>query len=400
MARSALLPDEHVVRVVRPPAARRSLIVACLLLAACGGPGTSDGDADADGDADGDADADADADADSEVDAEADSEVEADADEEVDADADGDARPRFRECTGRDFEPEFTGEWEHGVISPVIASGQPGHSLEDLIVAWPAVDVVEVGGKFAYGVLNTDLGDEWVSAQIDDCAGWVDLGESLTDADGRAGFEVPDSILEQPGRYEVRMVVQGDGTSTVGYVLAVPPTTQFVVFDIDGTLTTSDSELVQEFFLELFGGTSVPEAWEGAIDVVTAYADAGYEVLYLTGRPYWLSETTRGWLSDLGFALGTVHLTHTNGESLPTNAAVGTYKLNYLRALLEGGAELQRAYGNATTDIYAYTEAPVPLEDIYIIGTNAGVDGTQAVTTYPEHLAAVTIDPALQPFDR
>jgi hypothetical protein len=307
--------------------------------------------------------------------------------------------PLLRECVGRDFTPTFSGEWEHSVASPiVVALGRAGHSVEDLIITWGAATAT-VEGKFAYGSISKDLQDEPVQAFVDDCAGWLDLGIDKTDSDGRVRFTVPASILDQPGRYEVRMVVQGDGTQTYGYLLVTPAGTQFVVFDIDGTLTTSDSELVQQFFLDLFGGQSVPTPYDGARDITQAYRDAGYEVLFMTGRPYWLSDITRAWLVDENMPIGNLHLTATNGESLPTDSGVGTYKRDYLQRVMADHV-FARAYGNATTDIFAYTNAPLPLAEVFIIGPHAGEGGTQAVSDYPTHLGAVQIPPASQPFQR
>ncbi len=308
--------------------------------------------------------------------------------------------PVFRECVGLAFSPSFTGEWEHSITSPItVAAGDPGHSIQDLILL-PTTSTTQIEGKFAYGSISKDLEDEPVQAFLNDCSGgWIDLGFSNTDSDGRARFALPQNVLQNPGRYEVHMVVQGDGTQTYGYALVTLAQTQFVVFDIDGTLTTADSELLQQYFLDLFGGQHVPEIYDGALAIVQAYRAAGYEILFLTGRPYWLFGITRAWLSDRGFPPANLHLTNTNGEALPTEGGVGTYKLDYLRSIMANHT-FTRAYGNATTDIYAYTNAPFPLSDIFIIGTHAGENGTQPVTDYPAHLTAITIPPATQPFTR
>jgi hypothetical protein len=309
--------------------------------------------------------------------------------------------PSFRSCIGRDFAPTFSDEWEHPVISGTIALASPGHSIEDLVFTWheETAGALQVEGKFAYGSISKDLEDEWVQAYADDCQGWVDLGLGLTDSDGRVRFAMSPALLAQPGRYEVRMVVQGDGSTARGYVLVVPPGSQFVVFDIDGTLTTGDDELALEVFTELFGGDYVPDAYDGALDIVAAYRAQGYEIIYLTGRPYWLSHVTRGWLEDLGFPLGTMHLTRDLGQTLPSEDGVGNYKRDYLRSILVDH-HILRAYGNAETDIYGYREAGIALDDVYIIGDNAGASGTQAVDNYPDHLGDIEIPDAEQPFRR
>lgn len=79
----------------------------------------------------------------------------------------------------------------------------------------------------------------------------------------------------------------------------------------------------------------VPEARAGAVDAVWARARQGYPVVYLTGRPYGLTGMTRGWLDDLGFPTGTVQLVADVAQILPTDDAVGTFKLDYLDTLRE-----------------------------------------------------------------
>jgi hypothetical protein len=302
----------------------------------------------------------------------------------------------FTECLDTPFVFTPSGEWEHPWLTGMIAWQNPGHSVEDRVATLPW-DVYELEGKFAYGVFGNDLEDEWVRAWIDTCVAWEALGRARTDSDGRVRFELPRHVLPGPGRYAVRMAVEVDASVAEGYVLVVPSRAQLVVFDVDGTLTTSDSELFSDYFSDLFGGDFVPEAYEGAVALVSAYAEAGWEILYLTGRPYWLDRITRGWLGDEGFPLGTLHLTRTLSESLPTEGAVGTYKRDWLEGLLTHHT-IFRAYGNATTDIYAYREAGIDVLETFIIGENAGLEGTQPISSYPEHLDGLTVPEAHQPW--
>ncbi len=320
------------------------------------------------------------------------------------AEVDQDTAPEtlvFADCTGRDFEVVATEEWNSPILSgATLLLGGPGHSIEDTIVTLTdGLDAPQVEGKFAYGTVSKDLEDETVQAFVDDCTEWVDLGTGLTDTDGRVQFTLPDSVLAGPSRNEVRMVVQGDASNATGYVLTVPAATQFVVFDIDGTLTTGDSELAGEIFSEMFGGDFVPAAYADGNTLTSAYAEAGFELIYITGRPYWLTEVSRTWLRDLGYPIGTLHLTKELGELLPTNDGVGAYKRDYLGGV---GADHDffRAYGNSTTDSYAYIEVGIPPEDVYMIGENGGVDGTNAVESWTDHLDAITIPDAEQPFER
>jgi hypothetical protein len=302
----------------------------------------------------------------------------------------------FTTCLDTPFVFTPSGSWEHSIATPLIAWQQPGHSVEDRLATLPW-ETYEIEGKFAYGVFGNDLEDEWVRAWIDTCVAWEALGRARTDSDGRVRFEVPRDALPGPGRYALRMAVEVDGSLASGTLLVVPQGAQLVVFDIDGTLTTGDSELFSDYFSDLFGGSYVPEAYTGAVDVVRAYVDAGWEVLYLTGRPYWLDRITREWLDHERFPLGTLHLTRTLSESWPSNGGVGDYKRAWLEGIL-AQHDIFRAYGNATTDIYAYRQAGIDLAETFIIGEHAGAEGTQPVSSYPEHRDAVLLPTAIQPW--
>jgi len=178
------------------------------------------------------------------------------------------------------------------------------------------------------------------------------------------------------------------------------------VLDIDGTLTTSDTELFQDIFADLFvplgTGDYVPVARAGAVDLTLRRgASQGYLLVYMTGRPYYLTDISRGWLADLAMAPGHLHLTDSNGEALPTEGGVGTYKAEYLAHLQSMGLLLDLAYGNATTDIYAYAQAAIDPAVTFIVGDNGGTDGTVAVgDDYALHLQTIAAEPpVIQPFD-
>jgi phosphatidate phosphatase PAH1 len=167
----------------------------------------------------------------------------------------------------------------------------------------------------------------------------------------------------------------------------VPSGRKAVVFDIDATLTTSDTEV----FEEILAG-AVPEMRAAADQVVERYADKGYFVVYLTGRPYFLDPASRSWLADLGFPRGPIRTTDSVSEALPTEGGVGAHKQAYLEELTDGpGVDLRYAYGNASTDVCAFARAGIAPERTYIIGDHGGeaCEGygpSQALTDYPSHL--------------
>lgn len=125
------------------------------------------------------------------------------------------------------------------------------------------------------------------------------------------------------------------------------------------------------------------------LEDVNSYAAKGYQIIYLTGRPYWVGKDTREWLDYQGLVDGHVH-TNPYGEGpIPPNTE--QYKTDYLTYLLEEvGLDIVRVYGNATTDIGAYAAAGLPKSETHIIGENAGADGTMPIRNdYLQHLLTV-----------
>ena len=351
----------------------------------------------------------------------------ADAPPAADAAPAGDAAglPAFRDCRGRAFTPAPDEDWIHSIATPLVtAAGAANHSGQDVIV--PPGAAAALPGKFSYGLVSKDLEDERVRVSVDDCTGWRDLGDHLTDTDGRilsayptaralhgvsitrlatlradgvhrVGADLARALLAV-GVHEARFQVLGDGSTTTSYLWILPAGTRLAVTDIDGTLTASDRELFQQ----MLDGSHVPSPYPGAVDLTGAHDDLGHLVLYLTGRPYWLTRKTREWLAALGCAAGPLHVTDSDGEALPTEAGVGDFKKNYLLGLVAQGYVLDLAYGNATTDIYAYLGVGLPAGQVWIIGANAGQQGTHAVSdTWEPRVAEVRLlPPVTQPFSR
>lgn len=273
-------------------------------------------------------------------------------------------------CAGRAFTaPEPTGfdSWTGDVSS---AAGDPRHFAQDVIAVPGAT--ARVDAKLAYGAIWKDLEQERAELYIDDCAGWQHVGNATSDDDGHAVFDVAADLA--PGLHELRILVPGDATEAAAALWILPRGTHVVVSDIDGTLTTSDGEL----FEQILDGSHVPEAYDAAQDLTAAHDALGHVVVYLTGRPYWLLGITRDWLAGEGFVPGPVHVTDTNADILPTEGSVGEYKRAWLDGLEEAGYVIDVAYGNATTDIYAYLNAGLSPDDVWIIGDNAGAEGTHA----------------------
>lgn len=262
--------------------------------------------------------------------------------------------------------------WRHTSTSLLVTpAGAANHSASDVVT--PASKSASLTAKFAYGTISRDLDDEEVRVLLDTCDGWRDLGLHTTTADGRLTTPVP--VALGPGVYEARFQVAGDGSGTASFLWVLPAGTGIVLTDIDGTLTASDSQL----FMQILDGDHVPVPYPGAADLMAAHAARGWVVMYLTGRPYPLTQLTRDWLSALAFVPGPLRVTDSNQEALPTEGGVGTFKRLSIEALAGQGYRFDFAYGNASTDVSAYLGAGIPPSQVWIIGPNGGSSETHAV---------------------
>ena len=311
-------------------------------------------------------------------------------------------RATFRTCTQGKFGTPPASSFEHRRSKAIAKLGRVAHSAQD-VMARPG-DAVTIPGKFAYGRVSKDLEDETAVVFLDTCTSYDALGTAVTDDDGRTAFAVPTDRVPGPGAYNVTQVVRGDASMVHSRLTIAPAGTHLVVFDVDGTLTRGDGELVDEmkneYLDELYAGKRPPEAYPDAAALTNAWAAKGYLVVYITGRPYWLAALTRVWLDAQGCAPGHLHTTDRTRDARPTEGGVGEFKLEYLRQLIDAGYALDYVYGNAESDIFAYANAGIAPERTHIIGEHGGKGGTRALSGgYTEHLAWVAEQPeAVQPF--
>lgn len=281
--------------------------------------------------------------------------------------------------------------------------GHAAHSAQDVIVK--PNEPITIAGKFAYGRVSKDLEDESVALFVDDCKTWVAHGTELTNDDGRTKHVLSEGFSEV-GVFGVTQVMSPDQTQIYSQLTVVPTGTRLIVFDVDGTLTVGDSELkdelADEYFAEIMSGNRHPKAYPGAAALTQAWADKGYQIVYLTGRPYWLAQLTRRWLQAQGCASGHLHTTDRNRDALPTQAGVGEFKAAYLKELLAAGYVIDYVYGNTKSDVFAYASAGLSPAKTHIIGEHRGQGGTKAIEdSYLEHLEWVVVQPSVvQPFTR
>jgi phosphatidate phosphatase PAH1 len=274
------------------------------------------------------------------------------------------------------------------------ARSAPQHAAEDPVVRLG--DGAVMHAKFAYGSRSRDLEDEDVSLFLADaaCGPWRLVGSARTDGDGRASVEIPSAQLGGVGAHPLRWVVHGDGSASEGTLYVVPANAPTVVFDVDGTLTTDDGEVFDELLLGQTG-----EVRAGGQDLVRRYASAGYFVVYITGRPYMLRDSTHAWLRGQGFPPGPLITTPGLRHALPSRRHVQRYKEQALTDLrMRVGVRLAFAYGNASTDVCAYARSGVAPAGTFIAGEDVpACEGFAAPVSVPgdyvAHVSALTVPP-------
>ncbi len=259
---------------------------------------------------------------------------------------------------------------------------QPWHMAHDVIVK--AGQSATITGKFDYdAVLHKDLEGERVHAYLygTGMQQWQYLGSFITDSDGKVNVPLG---VRAVGDYVVRFVVEGDLSSTNGYLSVVDPNRDAVLFDIDGTLTINDFEAYADYV-----GVKTATAYSYAPQVVNAYRQKGYQVIFLTGRPYWVTKDGLEWLKIQNMGQWHYHSNPYGDGPIPPNTQ--QFKTDYVRYLRNTvGLNIVRAYGNATTDIAAYADGGIPKAQTYIIGPNAGASGTQPIQgDYTAHYSFV-----------
>ena len=124
---------------------------------------------------------------------------------------------------------------------------------------------------------------------------------------------------------------------------------QFVVFDIDGTLTPHN--------------LLVGQARVDAARAVGELADRGYGIVYLTTRVPQFQGGLPRWLHDQGFPDGYLHVAQDPAE----REHAADYKARVLNEYLARGWHLAYAFGDSPTDFEAYRRAGLPQERIYAL---------------------------------
>jgi phosphatidate phosphatase PAH1 len=214
----------------------------------------------------------------------------------------------------------------------------------------------------------------------DATSSWQSLGRTITAEDGSYAFELGNTF--DAGSHKVWAVFEAGRTCYTHSLMVWPEGTQFVLSDIDGTLTQSDDEL----FAEIGDPTYDQQTKGSAIELIQAWDDKGYGLVYLTARPGDFRPMTEAWKARRGLPHGLTQFAF----SLVFDATARAYKAEFISTLLNDMQwEIVAAYGNATSDIEAYADAGIPLDVTFIIGEHAGESGTVAIPNddYAAHIA-------------
>ena len=160
---------------------------------------------------------------------------------------------------------------------------------------------------------------------------------------------------------------------------AQPPA---VVFDIDGTLTTTPLDPV------------TPRA--GAREAVLLYQDKGYEVVYVTSRPAVLEPVTLAWLRLHDFPEAPLEL---SPELLPGEEESARIKSETLMQYEQDlGVDFVFGYGDSSLDFIAYGDAGIPVGGVFALRREGRADcesGEYAgcLTDFIDHLDVIASRP-------
>jgi hypothetical protein len=165
-----------------------------------------------------------------------------------------------------------------------------------------------------------------------------------------------------------------------------------VVFGLDGVLTPSDDEL----FRQLEDPAYVPVTRDGAAELVQAWAERGYEIVYISGRPVSMVvgerpvlDVTEEWLEVRGFPTGEGATLHLWDPDVHENKDL--YKLETIFDLISDGVVVEAAYTESPADYRALRTGGVEVEKLYAIGTVEGAPAEHSIEagSFRPHLDAV-----------
>jgi hypothetical protein len=222
----------------------------------------------------------------------------------------------------------------------------------------------------------------WEYSEVTD---WQMIADGTTEAGGSSNpgaYELdtgsPEISADLVTRYAI---LSAEGSCGTHIVVSMPAGRQAVITDIDETLTLSDEEI----FEQISDPSYDPLLKTSSVEVMQAWASKGYHVIYLTARPHQLRTETRRWLEDHGYPAGPM----ITAPDFVFDDTARVYKGAWVnRVLGDLGWDLVAAYGNAESDIDAYEDAGIDKSVTFIVGPNAGANGTEAIQNddFSDHL--------------
>lgn len=265
--------------------------------------------------------------------------------------------------------------------------------LPDADAPAAAIDYTGVKARSAPdgGLLSRGLAGETVSLWFYDTGAkaWQTKGSATTSAVGK--YTIAGNGFVAPNGEPVYAMLEADGTCAKHYNYLYPAETKVVVADIDGTLTLDDQQIIDQETMASY----TPKPMTAAAALTKAWADKGYRVIYLTARAHNLRGDSRVWLEDQGFAPGAMITTN---STAPSNDVYKTLWLQRMTTAFHWS--IVAAYGNADTDITAYSNAGIPKTQTFIVGPLAGQNGTQPIANmdFTAHISSyVAAQPSANP---
>ncbi|XP_072044666.1 membrane-associated phosphatidylinositol transfer protein 2-like isoform X1 [Amphiura filiformis] len=264
----------------------------------------------------------------------------------------------------------------------------PNHRCNDVIALEGNPQVLT--GRFMYSSLDmVTLTGEKVDIHImtqPPSGEWVHFATEVTNSHGRLSYTLTESNKLGQGIYPVKMVVRGDHTSADCYLTVVPPSTECVVFSIDGSFTASVSIMGRD-----------PKVRAGAVDVVRHWQELNYLIIYVTARPSMQKQKVVAWLAQHNFPHGMVFFS----DGISTDPL--RQKAGYLRGFIDQSKVVIHAAYGSSKDIWVYSSIGLTPSQIYIVGKVSKKYQNQAQVLsggYAAHLDFLSQDTMSTPANR
>lgn len=225
-------------------------------------------------------------------------------------------------------------------------------------------------------------------------ADWIVYDSQPTEK-GHVSFSVPLEIQKKAGRYPIRMIAREDPSQmAAGNVFIAEPNSKLICFDIDGTLTTGDQELIKQMALDFANVSYNTKLRRQSVSMVRWWWSHGYLPVYLSGRQGSAYNFTRNWLKIMGYPPGIIGHTSDHLPTLPIYSVprslpmpgVGDFKRDYLEDLMKRGFIIEAVYGNTKTDIKVYGKLKIHKTRTYITGNHKKTIFTSLGKDFVDHI--------------